>query len=153
MISNPVVPRRRGKRMTVAEKTQLLKELAENEVAVCTACELCKSRTQTVFGEGHPNADLLFIGEGPGKNEDEQGRPFCGRSGQLLDKQIAAIGLKREKVFIANVVKCRPPNNRTPLAPEVEACRHFLLRQIEIIQPKAIMTLGGPAAKLILAHP
>ena len=122
----------------------------EGEVRGCTACVLCENRTQTVFGEGDPDASIMFIGEGPGQNEDEQGRPFVGRSGELLTKQIQAMGFERSQVYIANVVKCRPPKNRTPLADEVAACSGYLRRQIETIRPKAIITLGGPAAKLVL---
>jgi len=132
------------------EKTRLLDELDRGEVRTCTRCDLCHSRTQTVFGEGDPEARILFVGEGPGQREDELGRPFVGRSGELLDRQIEAMGLSRQDVFIANTVKCRPPNNRTPLAPEVEACAGYLRRQIEIIQPEVIIPLGGPAAKIIL---
>ncbi len=133
-----------------AEKIEQLTQMDEQEVSVCTACVLCESRTQTVFGEGDPDASIMFIGEGPGQNEDEQGRPFVGRSGDLLTKQIEAMGFERSQVYIANVVKCRPPKNRTPLAPEVAACSGYLKRQIETIRPKVIITLGGPAAKLVL---
>jgi DNA polymerase len=133
-----------------ATRVQQLERLDCDEVRGCTKCELHQSRTQTVFGEGDPEARLMFIGEGPGQNEDEQGRPFVGRAGELLNKQIAAMGLRREQVFIANVVKCRPPNNRAPAPAEVEACSDFLTRQIQIIQPEVIMTLGAPAAKLVL---
>lgn len=132
------------------QKVQALTQMDEQEVRGCTACVLCQNRIQTVFGEGDPDASVMFIGEGPGQSEDEQGRPFVGRSGDLLDKQVQAMGFKRSDVYIANVVKCRPPNNRTPLAPEVEACSGYLRRQIEIIRPKVIITLGGPAAKLVL---
>ena len=131
-------------------KLRLLTEMDEHEVKGCTKCALCESRTQTVFGEGDVDADILFIGEGPGQTEDELGRPFVGRAGQLLDKMIAAMGYARESVYIANVVKCRPPGNRTPQADEVDACRSYLLRQVAWIRPRAIVTLGGPAAKLIL---
>lgn len=132
------------------QKIQALTQMDEQEVRGCTACVLCQNRIQTVFGEGDPDASVMFIGEGPGQSEDEQGRPFVGRSGDLLDKQIQAMGFKRSEVYIANVVKCRPPNNRTPLADEVEACSGYLRRQIQIIRPKVIITLGGPAAKLVL---
>ncbi|MBI1338167.1 MAG: uracil-DNA glycosylase [Phycisphaera sp.] len=121
----------------------------EHEVRVCTKCELCRARTNTVFGEGDVDARLMFIGEGPGQNEDEQGRPFVGRAGELLDKQITAMGLERGQVFIANVVKCRPPNNRTPTPVEVDACFDYLRRQIRAIGPEVIVTLGGPATKKI----
>src|SRR5690606_28777101 len=99
-------------------KVRLLTEMDQNEVKPCRKCALCQGRTQTVFGEGNPDAQLMFIGEGPGQTEDETGRPFVGRAGELLDKQIAAMGLQRSEVFIANIVKCRPPGNRAPLPPE-----------------------------------
>ncbi|QDU71949.1 uracil-DNA glycosylase [Mucisphaera calidilacus] len=130
-------------------KLSVLNDL-RSEVAACVRCALAAGRTQTVFGEGDPDADIMFIGEGPGQNEDEQGVPFVGRAGQLLEKQIVAMGLSRSEVYIANVVKCRPPGNRNPAADEVDACSGYLRRQIETIRPKAIVTLGGPAAKLIL---
>jgi len=131
-------------------KIRALREMDEGEVRGCQNCVLCESRGQTVFGEGDPDAPIMFIGEGPGQHEDEQGRPFVGRSGELLNKQIHAMGFQRSEIYIANVVKCRPPNNRTPFAGEVEACGVYLRRQIEIIRPKVIITLGGPAAKLVL---
>jgi DNA polymerase len=118
-----------------------LEELYQ-EVANCTACVLCKSRTRTVPGEGPEKAEIMFIGEGPGYHEDQQGRPFVGPSGHLLEKWLALIGLTREQVYIANVVKCRPPNNRDPLPSEVETCRHFLERQIELVDPRLVVTLG-----------
>ena len=132
------------------EKIEQLRAMHEGEVRDCQKCPLHQGRINAVFGEGDPDAPILFVGEGPGYHEDVQGRPFVGRSGELLDKQIAAMGLSREQIFIANVVKCRPPNNRTPIATEVHACRDYLQRQIAIIQPKVIITLGGPAAKLLL---
>jgi uracil-DNA glycosylase len=132
------------------EKIQALRTLDEQEVRNCKRCVLCQGRIQTVFGEGDPDAPIMFVGEGPGQNEDEQGRPFVGRSGDLLEKQIQAIGFERSRVYIANVVKCRPPNNRTPQADEVDACWDYLRRQIQIIRPRVIITLGGPAAKLVL---
>ncbi|WP_428389171.1 uracil-DNA glycosylase [Mucisphaera sp.] len=130
-------------------KLRILNDLSA-KVAGCTDCGLAAGRTQTVFGEGNPDAEIMFIGEGPGQNEDEQGRPFVGRAGGLLDKQIAAMGLERSDVYIANVVKCRPPGNRNPAADEVAACSKYLQEQILTIQPKVIITLGGPAAKLVL---
>lgn len=133
-----------------AAKEQALRELDEHEVRICTACVLCRTRTQTVFGDGNPDARLMFIGEGPGMNEDLQGKPFVGRAGDLLNKMIVAMGLSRQEVFIANVVKCRPPNNRPPAADEVAACTGYLRRQIAIIMPTVIVTLGGPATKLVL---
>jgi uracil-DNA glycosylase family 4 len=131
------------------KKLEILQNLA-TEVSTCTACGLAAGRTQTVFGEGNPDAEIMFIGEGPGQNEDEQGRPFVGRASQLLDKQISAMGLDRSEVYIANVVKCRPPGNRNPQADEVDACSPYLQQQIATIRPRVIITLGGPAAKLIL---
>jgi len=107
-------------------------------------------RKTIVFGEGDPDAELMFVGEGPGADEDEQGRPFVGRAGQLLNKMIEAMGLKREQVYIANVVKCRPPGNRTPEREEIETCSPFLLRQIAVIQPKAVVALGAVAARCLL---
>jgi DNA polymerase len=120
-------------------------------VAGCTACELCKTRKQVVLGVGDINADWLFVGEGPGAEEDERGEPFVGQSGKLLDNMLAAIDLKRgNKVYIANSVKCRPPDNRAPEAGETAACWPFLARQVELIQPKLIVTLGKPAAQTLL---
>jgi len=120
-------------------------------VADCKACELCQTRKQAVLGVGDPDADWLFIGEGPGAEEDERGEPFVGQAGKLLDAMLAAIDLKRgNKVYIANAVKCRPPNNRTPEPAETAACWPFLARQIELIQPKLIVTLGKPAAQTLL---
>ena len=112
------------------------------EIARCQDCELAKHRTKVVPGEGSEDAELLFIGEAPGWNEDQQGRPFVGAAGGFLDKLLDSIGLKREQVYIANVIKCRPPNNRDPLSQEIHACCKWLDRQIEIIQPKMIVTLG-----------
>ena len=117
----------------------------------CTRCVLHKQgRKQIVFGVGNPKADLMFVGEGPGADEDEQGEPFVGRAGQLLNKMIEAMGLKREEVYIANVVKCRPPGNRTPERDECDTCSPFLFRQIDVIKPKAIVALGAVAAKNLL---
>ncbi|MFW5839937.1 MAG: uracil-DNA glycosylase [Planctomycetota bacterium] len=132
------------------QKPAALARMDEDEVRHCTRCALCKGRTRTVFGEGNPNADLVFVGEGPGHDEDISGRPFVGRAGQLLDKMIAAMGLTRDDVFICNVVKCRPPNNRNPMPEEVDACWDYLIRQLQIIAPKAIVTLGNPATKKLL---
>lgn len=111
----------------------------------CKKCQKCRLRatcTQVVPGEGNPQAEILFIGEGPGQNEDKQGRPFCGAAGRLLDEMISSIGLKREEVFIANMIKCRPPENRDPLPDELDACSPWLDQQIEIMKPKVIVTLG-----------
>ncbi len=132
------------------DKSPALGDMNENEVKTCTLCGLSKTRTQTVFGEGDPNARLGFVGEGPGQNEDETGRPFCGRAGDLLTKMIGAMGLTREQVFICNVVKCRPPHNRNPMSEEVEACWPYLMRQLQIISPKVIVTMGNPATQKLL---
>ncbi len=118
-----------------------LTELYE-EIAACQRCELAKGRTQTVPGEGPENAEIMFIGEAPGFHEDRQGRPFVGAAGRFLEELLASIGLKREEVFICNVIKCRPPGNRDPLSDEIVACKPFLDKQIELIQPKLIVTLG-----------
>ena len=112
----------------------------------CRKCDLCKTRTQVVFGSGNPQAEVLFIGEGPGQNEDEQGVPFVGKAGQLLDDMLAMIGLDRTQVYIANIVKCRPPQNRDPLNTEREACFPFLRRQMALLQPKLLVCLGRIAA-------
>jgi DNA polymerase len=117
-------------------------EAVARDVAGCTACALSRTRNKTVPGEGSPHADIMFIGEAPGFNEDKQGRPFIGQAGQFLGELLASIGLERSSVFIANVVKCRPPNNRDPLPEEITACDHFLQTQIAAIQPKMIVTLG-----------
>ena len=121
------------------------------DIGDCTRCRLHKGRTNLVFGVGNPNAELMFVGEGPGADEDAQGEPFVGRAGQLLNNMISAMGLKREDVYIANVVKCRPPGNRTPEKDECDVCSPFLLRQIEAIKPKVIVALGAVAAKNLLA--
>lgn len=120
------------------------------QVAGCTSCSLHESRTQTVFGVGNASADWLVIGEAPGADEDRQGEPFVGRAGKLLNAMLLAIGLEREQVFIANILKCRPPNNRDPKAEEVQACEHFLKRQVELIQPKLILCVGRIAAQNLL---
>jgi DNA polymerase len=119
-------------------------------VAGCRACGLCETRTQTVFGVGDRHARLMVIGEAPGAEEDRQGEPFVGRAGQLLDRMLEAIGLSREQVYIANVLKCRPPGNRDPHAEEVVACRGWLDRQIALVQPELILAVGGVAAKNLL---
>ncbi|HEY6147352.1 MAG TPA: uracil-DNA glycosylase [Thermoanaerobaculia bacterium] len=116
----------------------------------CPRCKLSRTRTQIVFGQGNARARLMFIGEAPGREEDEQGQPFVGRAGQLLTKIIEAIGMKREDVYIVNVLKCRPPNNRNPEADEIDACRPFLEEQIRLISPRAIVTLGTFAAQAVL---
>lgn len=120
------------------------------DIGECTRCPLSLKRTRIVFGEGHPKAVLMFVGEGPGQDEDRTGRPFVGRSGQLLTKIIEAMHLTRDQVYIANVVKCRPPGNRTPLPEEIETCRPFLERQIQVIQPTFLCTLGAVATHALL---
>lgn len=117
-------------------------EVLAAEVAKCTQCLLHQGRTKAVPGEGAENADIMFIGEAPGFHEDQQGRPFVGAAGKFLDELLDSINLKREQVFITNVIKCRPPGNRDPLPEEMEACKPFLDRQIELIQPKLVVTLG-----------
>lgn len=119
-------------------------------VSGCTRCPLHESRTQTVFGVGSPNADWMIIGEAPGAEEDRRGEPFVGRAGKLLDEMLRAIGASRDSVFIANVLKCRPPNNRDPKPDESTACRSHLERQIELVQPKIILAVGRVAAHLLL---
>ncbi|MFQ5814111.1 MAG: uracil-DNA glycosylase [Anaerolineae bacterium] len=121
----------------MSELTELYKE-----IAACQRCELAQGRTHTVPGEGPEDAEIMFIGEAPGFHEDRQGRPFVGAAGKFLEELLASIGLTREDVYIGNVIKCRPPGNRDPLADEIAACRPFLDKQIELIQPKLIVTLG-----------
>ena len=121
-------------------------EELRTECLACEACELCKTRTQVVFGVGNPEAEVLFIGEAPGKNEDEQGEPFVGRAGKLLDEMMAMIGLQRENIYITNSVKCRPPENRDPLNTEKDACRGYLRRQVKLMRPKIIVCLGRISA-------
>jgi len=123
------------------------------EVAGCTKCRLAEGRTQVVFGVGDPSADLMFVGEAPGFHEDQQGKPFVGQAGKLLDKLLAGIGLDREQVYIANVLKCRPPGNRDPQPDEIEACEGHLFRQISLIEPKVVATLGNFATKLLSGKP
>lgn len=120
------------------------------DIGDCTRCRLSKGRKQIVFGVGNIDADIMFIGEGPGADEDEQGEPFVGRAGQLLNNMITAMGIKREDVYIANVVKCRPPGNRTPERDECDTCGPFLMQQIETVKPKIVVALGAVAAKYLL---
>jgi DNA polymerase len=136
--------------LTLEQRRVELKTLAER-VCACTRCAiLVENRTQTVFADGQPGVDLCFIGEAPGADEDAQGLPFVGAAGQLLNKIIAACGMKREDVYICNIVKCRPPNNRTPTADEAAHCREFLTLQLELVKPKFICALGGCAAQNLL---
>lgn len=131
------------------KKLDMLNELKE-EALKCRKCQLYKSRTHLVFGEGNPNAELLFIGEAPGRQEDLEGRPFVGMAGKLLTKIINAMGFKREDIYIANILKDRPPNNRNPESDEIAACKNYLIRQIGIITPRVICTLGKFASQILL---
>jgi uracil-DNA glycosylase family 4 len=134
----------------VADSAAALKLIRE-DLGDCTRCKLHKGRNKIVFGVGNPRAELMFVGEGPGADEDAQGEPFVGRAGQLLNNMIKAMGLKREDVYIANIVKCRPPGNRQPERDEAETCSPFLMRQIAVVKPKVIVALGATAAKNLLA--
>lgn len=129
-----------------------LEEL-EGIASACTKCRLANGRTQVVFGVGSGNADVMFVGEGPGYHEDRQGEPFVGAAGQLLTTMLGDIGLRREDVYIANVIKCRPPGNRDPLPDEVESCRPYLQGQIELIDPRVLVTLGNFATRFVLDRP
>jgi uracil-DNA glycosylase len=125
----------------------------EQVVSGCTRCRLAEGRTQVVFGSGNPDAELLFVGEAPGFHEDQQGYPFVGQAGKLLEKLLEGIGLKRSDVYIANVLKCRPPGNRDPQPDEIEACESHLFKQIELIRPRVVATLGNFATKLLSGKP
>ena len=136
---------------SVTDPIKALRMIRE-DLGDCTRCRLSKQgRKQIVFGVGNPKAELMFIGEAPGADEDQQGEPFVGRAGQLLNNMIKAMGIRREDVYIANIIKCRPPGNRTPERDECETCSPFLMRQIAAIKPKAIVALGAVAAKTLLA--
>ena len=142
------MPKSKQNEIDPASSLRLIRE----DIGDCTRCRLHKQgRKQIVFGVGDPRAELMFIGEAPGADEDQQGEPFVGRAGQLLTNMIKAMGLRREDVYIANIIKCRPPNNRTPERDECETCSPFLFRQIEVIKPKVIVALGAVAAKTLLA--
>ena len=132
--------------------TTALEELART-ASTCTRCRLSTGRTQVVFADGSPDADLMFIGEGPGYHEDKQGLPFVGAAGQLLNTLLGEVGLAREETYICNVVKCRPPGNRDPLPDEIEACRSYLVQQIELVAPTVIVTLGNFATRVMLDRP
>ncbi len=132
------------------DKVLALQTLRESHDQECEHCTTARAHTQIVFGEGNPDADIFFVGEAPGETEDRVGRPFVGRAGAKLDEMIRAIGLRREDCYIANVLKSRPPENRTPLPLEVERCGPYLEQQLIIVRPKVIVTLGGPATKLLL---
>jgi DNA polymerase len=131
-------------------RAERLKVLDETQVKGCEKCHLCRTRTNTVFGQGSPDARLVFVGEAPGYDEDQQGLAFVGRAGQLLTRMITAMGLTRDEVFICNVLKCRPPENRTPTAEETTACSPYLFEQLSIIQPEVLVALGKPAAQTLL---
>lgn len=138
----------------LSQQTEVLPQeewqTVRDQVATCEKCDLCKTRKNTVFGVGNRQAKLMLIGEAPGATEDQRGEPFVGEAGQLLDKMIAAIGESRQTLFIANILKCRPPGNRDPLPAEVSQCMPYLLKQIELIQPKLILALGRIAAHNLL---
>jgi uracil-DNA glycosylase family 4 len=138
--------------MDAVERASALRAYAE-ETETCTRCALSQGRTQVVFGSGSPNADLMFVGEAPGFHEDQQGIPFVGQAGKLLDKLLAGIGLTRADVFVVNVLKCRPPGNRDPQPDEIASCEPHLFRQIELIEPKLVATLGNFATKLLSGKP
>lgn len=127
-------------------------EEIQNEVKNCTKCELCKNRTNTVFADGNPNAKIMFIGEGPGADEDKQGVPFVGKAGQLMNQAFKGLGIDRSEVYIANIVKCRPPGNRTPSKEEANACLDYLRNQVMLVKPEIIVLLGNTALKNILGE-
>src|SRR6188508_775192 len=138
--------------MDAVERAAALRAHAE-DTATCTRCALAQGRTQVVFGSGSPNADLMFVGEAPGFHEDQQGVPFVGQAGKLLDKLLGEIGLTRPDVFVVNVLKCRPPGNRDPLPQEIDNCQDYLFRQLELIEPRVVCTLGNFATKLLRGDP
>ena len=140
-----------GNAVAAADRVAALNLLRE-EIGECTRCALHKGRNKLVFADGDPNARLMFVGEGPGADEDAQGLPFVGRAGQLLNNMITAMGLKRDEVYICNVVKCRPPGNRTPEPEEANTCTPFLFRQIDVVRPQVIVALGATAATYLLGH-
>jgi DNA polymerase len=140
-----------GTIVPAAERAAALRAIQE-DLGDCTRCALHKGRNKIVFADGSPTARLMFVGEGPGADEDEQGLPFVGRAGQLLNNMIAAMGLKREEVYIANVVKCRPPGNRTPEPEEANTCSPFLFRQIDVVRPQVLVALGATAATYLLGQ-
>ncbi|MEN3184563.1 MAG: uracil-DNA glycosylase [Atribacterota bacterium] len=135
---------------SILQKKEALLEEIKKEVERCTLCPLAKSRTQVVFGEGNPDALIMFIGEAPGEDEDRTGRPFVGKAGQLLTKILLSVGIQREEVYIANMVKCRPPGNRTPTLEEVATCFPYLEAQIAIVNPSIIVTLGSVSTGYLL---
>jgi uracil-DNA glycosylase len=156
--NNPIAPRKPfpappqvAAAVVAADRASALRMIRE-EIGDCTRCALHKGRNKLVFADGDPNARLMFVGEGPGADEDAQGLPFVGRAGQLLNNMISAMGLKREEVYIANVVKCRPPSNRTPEPDEANTCSPFLFRQIDVVRPEVLVALGATAATYLLGQ-
>ena len=139
-----------GRPLPVLQDKPAALRVIREEIGDCTRCKLSRGRTNVVFGVGNPQARIMFVGEGPGADEDAQGEPFVGRAGQLLNNMIQAMGLRREDVYIANVVKCRPPDNRTPERDECETCGPFLMRQIAVVRPEIVVALGATAAKFLL---
>jgi len=127
-------------------------EQINEEVKKCTKCGLCENRTNTVLGDGNPNAKIMFIGEGPGGDEDKQGIPFVGKAGQLMDQAFKGLGIDRSKIYIANIVKCRPPGNRTPLKNEVVACLDYLRNQVMLVKPEIVVLMGNTALKNVLGE-
>lgn len=154
VVPQAAVPRAAAPQSTAPDREQAetLRDV-EAEAMACTKCPLHDTRTKVVFGVGNPDADLMFVGEAPGHDEDVQGEPFVGRAGQLLTKIIEAMGMKRSDVYIANILKCRPPNNRAPVPSEMAACIHFLRRQIRLIRPKILCALGSIAVQGLLKSP
>jgi DNA polymerase len=135
------------------ERREALKAIYLDEARDCTRCALAETRTKVVFGSGDADADLMFVGEAPGANEDREGLPFVGQAGKLLDKLLAEIGMERSQVFICNTLKCRPPGNRDPQPAEIEACSDYLQRQVELIEPRVVCTLGNFSTKLLRGDP
>jgi DNA polymerase len=148
---DPDLPPPCTEELPVKEAERRLSEFHNQFIAGCTKCRLHEKRTNIVFGQGHARPELVFVGEGPGADEDAQGIAFIGRAGQLLTKMIAAMTLTREQVFIGNIVKCRPPGNRTPTEDEMKTCGPYLFRQLAILRPKVIVALGRPASQTLLA--
>ncbi|RMF92311.1 MAG: uracil-DNA glycosylase [Candidatus Schekmanbacteria bacterium] len=146
-----ITPSTKGQSVESASKSkkEMLDEL-RSTIGECIECRLHKERTNLVFGDGNPEAKIMFVGEAPGRDEDIQGKPFVGRAGKLLTDMIKAMGFKREEVYIANIIKCRPPQNRNPIKDEIEMCEPYLRKQIEIIKPKIIIALGTFAAQTLL---
>ena len=148
---DPDLPPCCAEELSVEQAAARLADFDRDFVRGCTKCQLHTNRQQTVFGAGHPRPELMFVGEGPGADEDREGVPFVGRAGQLLTKMIAAMQLTREQVYIGNIVKCRPPGNRTPTDDEMETCSPYLWRQLAILRPKVLVALGRPASQTLLA--